>query len=191
MWISILLLALLATGIVVSFKRKSKFLFALLLLVLPLLLVNNLIFNVGATMGERLIYLSSFGFCLLLIMGFEVLINQTRWKQLWTIAILAPVMLVFAIKTWSRNPDWKNNTTLYQSDIKKYPGSAFLNGNLLAIYGELAEEPGRAAQRQQLLDTAAYYGYQALQWHPEYNVALLNMGKVMAARNKMTAWLIF
>lgn len=183
-WISILLLASLATGIVVSFKRKSKFLFALLLLVLPLLLVNNLIFNVGATMGERLIYLSSFGFCLLLIMGFEVLINQTRWKQLWTIAILAPVMLVFAIKTWSRNPDWKNNTTLYQSDIKKYPGSAFLNGNLLAIYGELAEEPGRAAQRQQLLDTAAYYGYQALQWHPEYNVALLNMGKVMAARNK-------
>lgn len=183
-WVSMLLLAGIAIGMLVSFKRKSKFLFAFILLILPLLLVNNLIFNVGATMGERLIYLSSFGFCLLLMMGFEFLQNQNRWQQVWTLGVLVPVMLLMTYKTWSRNPDWKNNTTLYQSDIKKYPHSAFLNGNLLAIYGELAEQPGLAAQRQKLLDTAAYYGYQALRWHPDYNAALLNMGKVMAARNK-------
>lgn len=192
-WLSIALLLGLALATLWAFRQRSWFLFPLLLWLLPLMMINNFFFNIGATMGERLVYHSSLGVCLLLMGGLYHLLRRINKLQIstWIAGILLPIILLYGAGTFARNPDWKNNQTLYLADIAKYPNSAFLNGNLLAIYGEMAEIPAFAARKQALLDSASAFGYKALEMHPRYILALLNMAQVKSVQQKIDSMVYF
>jgi tetratricopeptide (TPR) repeat protein len=192
-WLSIVLLLVLALATLWAFRQRSWFLFPLLLVLMPLMMINNFFFNIGATMGERLVYHSTLGICLLLIGVLINLLQRMNKMQnpAWIAGILLPIILLYGAGTFARNPDWKNNHTLYLADIAKYSNSTFLNGNLLAIYGEMAEMPAYAARKQALLDSASVFGYKALEMHPRYILALLNMAQVKSVQQKIDSMVYF
>jgi hypothetical protein len=124
-WLALLSVIAVVVSLIISFKKRSWIAFAILFYVLNLLLVTNFIFNVGATMGERLAFHSSLGFCMLLGYGFYYLAEKTKNNR-WALWMSIPIVLLYSIKTIARNPAWKNDIALALTDIQLQPNSTAL-----------------------------------------------------------------
>jgi uncharacterized membrane protein YagU involved in acid resistance len=78
------------------------------------LLVNNLVFDIGATMGERLIYHSSVGFAIavayFLVKGAEK-IQPVKTGHAVLAGLMVVVTALYGFKTIDRNKAWKNDSS--------------------------------------------------------------------------------
>ncbi|MBP6623833.1 MAG: glycosyltransferase family 39 protein [Chitinophagaceae bacterium] len=176
-WGSLVLLISLSLCILWAIIRRNSLVIPLLFILTHLVLVNNFLFNIGATMGERLVYHSSLGVCILLIYGVYYLGTQKFKLPDYTVWIIfLPLMVLYSIKTFSRNPAWKNDITLYFTDIKTHPNSTMLNGNLCKHYFDLSLLPANKERKNVLLDSSLFYGRKAMSLYPKYAVTLRNMG---------------
>jgi protein O-mannosyl-transferase len=96
----------------------------------------NILMPTGTIMGERLAYLPSAGFCLLVALGWNWLRGRQRVVAL---AVLTTVLAAFAMRTMVRNRDWFDNLNLYSAGVRVSPGSAKMHGNLGGEYMASAE----------------------------------------------------
>ena len=92
------------------------------LLVIPFLPASNLFFYVGFVVAERVLYIPSMGYCLLVAAGFQALRAQLRRRGK-AVAGVAAVTLLLAMagRTYLRNLDWKTEERLYRSGITVNP----------------------------------------------------------------------
>ncbi|MBK7336138.1 MAG: hypothetical protein IPJ00_08180 [Saprospirales bacterium] len=81
---------------------------------------------IGTNMGERFIFMPSFGFCLFVGMGLYAIIEKRPAirKNVGYVGIV--ILALLAGKTVVRNLVWKDNYTLFTSDVKISPNSAKL-----------------------------------------------------------------
>jgi len=135
-WLSLAVHAVLAGAMIWYFKRRSVLCFAIAFYLVNLLMVCNIIFDIGATMGERLIFHSSVGFCIaiafLVYEGIGKIIPANNRK----IALGGIVMVLVILggyKTIARNSDWKNDGTLFMHDIEVSPNSFLINVNVAVM----------------------------------------------------------
>jgi protein O-mannosyl-transferase len=177
-----------------SILKRSWVAFPIAFALLHLFLVNNLFFNIGATMGERLVYHSSLGVCILLVWGVYELMQKLKVTQssFAYAAIIVPIIALYAIKTIARNPAWKNDIALHLTDVQTYPESTMLNGNACTRLIELSEkrfdkkgDTVTTVKMNQLLDSAKIFGSKSLVLHDKFVNSFLNMGIIMAKQNKM------
>jgi len=118
--------------------------FAIMVYIMFALLIGNVLMDIGATMGERLIFHSSIGFCIavayLILKGFDKLANiQLNVRRSVLAIIVLVVGFLFGCKTWERNWDWKNDVTLFLKDVKTMPHSVLVLGNAGARWVDLAD----------------------------------------------------
>ncbi len=193
-WLSLVTMIGLLVLLAKFWKTRHPLAFALLIYLTFFALVGNILFDIGATMGERLIYHSSLGFCMaiawLLVKGIEKL-EQVPQKIVLTgffLLISIPAFLV----TQKRNADWKNDFTLFTADVKTHPNSALTNGNAGARYMDkglsfLGHDTiigkdtiikyGRdTAMVHRYADSALVYLLKATQLHKKYVNGYLNLG---------------
>jgi len=107
----------------------------------------NILMPAGTIMGERLAYLPSVGFCLLIAMAWVGLQNRNRVLQF---GLLAIVMAALGVRSVVRNLDWKDDLTLYSAAVRAVPGSAKMHADLATEYvnsgqAELARKEFQAA----------------------------------------------
>ena len=180
-WLSILFHAFLIAALVVLTKKRHVLAFALAFYLANLLLVSNLLFPIGATMGERLIYHSSLGFSLavayLLYWGYQ----QLKPAHTVKVSLVAGVLLVVvlcAVKTIARNKDWESNSTLYRQDVLAAENSAVTNANAGNAYLEMASLQNETTTKSELLSKSMEYLNKAISIHPGYTLAYINRGNV-------------
>jgi hypothetical protein len=118
--------------------------FALMTYILFALMIGNVLMDIGATMGERLIFHSSIGFCIgiayLILQGFDKLGSITiNLRRVALVSIVLVITFLFGCKTWERNWDWKNDVTLFLKDVKTMPNSVLVLGNAGARWVDLAD----------------------------------------------------
>ncbi|TNN52290.1 Transmembrane and TPR repeat-containing protein 2 [Liparis tanakae] len=116
--------------------------FSLGLLAIPFLPATNLFFYVGFVIAERVLYIPSMGFCLLVAVGMRSLYVRLRRRSSRALLMYcsAAVVLLFGVKTVLRNRDWRNEEMLYKSGIYVNPAKAWGNlGNVLKSQGEMEE----------------------------------------------------
>ena len=118
----------------------------------------NILMTTGTVMAERLAYLPSAGFCLLLALGWQRL-EQKKERVAW--GLLAVAVLALSVRTVMRNRTWKDDFTLFSTDARAVPNDAKIHANLSAQYLE----------RHQL-DLAATEDQTALRIMPDYADAL-------------------
>jgi protein O-mannosyl-transferase len=175
-----------AYAMVRCFLKKNWLAFPIAFALLHLLLVNNVIFDIGATMGERLVYHTSFGTTILLCYGAWLLFKKLLPAQSTLYALpLLVIIGLYVAKTMHRAPQWKNDITLHLTDVQTYPESTMLNGNACTRLIELSEMPKNKALETRLLDSAKIYGKKSLELHPEFVNSFLNMGIIMLKQQKM------
>ena len=136
-WGALLSLALYLAMLVYALRqlpRKDPVSFAILYYLATLSIVSNLLFPVGTHMAERLMFMPSVGFCLLLaLLGYRWAAasvpkgKEPAFRQFMpALAVLAAVCLAYAARTVVRNPAWADNYTLFTTDIQYSPNSAKL-----------------------------------------------------------------
>ncbi len=166
-----------------GFKKKDPISFGILYFLITLSIVSNIVFAVGTNMSERFMFMPSVGFCFVIAVLSLLFSKRMAGGKLMTfnqlnpaIAIMAIVALLFTIKTITRNPVWKDDFTLFTTDIKTSANSAKLNN---AVGGELIRvyhgEENEALKNQKLME-AAQHLEKALSIHPTYMNSLLQLG---------------
>jgi protein O-mannosyl-transferase len=81
----------------------------------------NILISTGTIMGERLAYLPSAGFCLLIAILWSRIETRHRYAAM---SLLALVVVALGTRTIVRNRNWKDNYALYQAAVRVVPGSA-------------------------------------------------------------------
>lgn len=102
-------------------------LMALTLTIIPFIPATNFFFYVGFVVAERVLYIPSMGFCLLVAQGFYRLLSRVQtlsrrkiYQQLlWTLFFM--LVVSFSVRTWRRNLDWRTEDSLYRSGLYVNP----------------------------------------------------------------------
>ncbi len=181
-WLSIIVhLTIIGATCFYAFVRKTHkvLVFAGAFYMLHLLLVNNLIFNIGATMGERLIFHSSVGFAIVIAVLLYKMYEQIKPENLGrmvTAGLLGVIIILSAYKTISRNADWKNDNTLFTQDIKVVPNSVLVNGNVAAASITMADFEKDSVKKDKYLHDAIGLLNKAIAVHPGFVAGFLNKG---------------
>jgi hypothetical protein len=151
--------------------KKDPIAFGIIYFIATLSVVSNLVFPIGTNMGERFMFMPSVGVCLIAAVLLHKLTNKkiANFSDLkLALPIIALFLVGFSLKTVVRNMAWKNNYTLFSTDIQTSINSAKLNNSMAGITSEEAIKPENAAKKQQMLNDAIRYGLKARELHPTY-----------------------
>lgn len=105
-------------------QKEVSLLMCLAFLIIPFIPSSNLFFYVGFVVAERVLYIPSIGFCMLVALGVHFLWNNHKTLTLGGCLLL---MTVYTARTLQRNNDWISEETLYRSAIHINPPK----GNIL------------------------------------------------------------
>ena len=110
-------------------RQRSFAAFAVLFFLGSFALVSNVFILTYTNYGERLLYLPSLGFTLalawLLLRIFPAQLSGGKPSML-LMAAAGLILLLYGAKTVMRNLDWKDNFTLFETDMRVSPNSAML-----------------------------------------------------------------
>ena len=126
-------------------KKKTVPAFGILYFIITFSIVSNLLFNVGTFMNERFVFMPSIGFTL--IVGWWIYLlatSPTPALQKTAVGVTAVISLLFGIKTFTRNFTWKDDFTLFLTDVKTSDNSIKCNisagGSCLQIWKKSQKE---------------------------------------------------
>ena len=148
--------------------ESSVILTGLGLLVFPFIPASNLLFPVGFVVAERVLYLPSMGFCLLVAFGCDKMFRR-KGPAIWRYLTIIGVTILLAshsCKTVLRNLDWTNEYMLFKSGLKVNSGNAKLFNNV-----------GHALEAQGNYEEALDYFNAAVTVQPDDIGAHINVGR--------------
>jgi len=145
----VLCLVVMIAATVCSWRRKGGLAIAILFFAATYSVASNLVFRIGVLMAERLIYLPSIGACMALAVAWAALFSSWS-KAVWGMGLgkrvvtagefgmmigFVTVGAIYCHLTVTRNSVWRNNRTLYETDVKTQPRShkVWLNLGLLSL----------------------------------------------------------
>ncbi len=159
-------LLVLALWIYALWTRRAAWALAGTLYLIAFSITANLLVPIGTIMAERLVYLPSAGFCLLVALLW-IRLEGYNQRLAWT--VLGLLLVVLAGRTVVRNRDWRDNFTLFSAAVRAVPGSAKMHANL-----------GGEFLRRDQLESAATEFQTALLIYPPYPEALEFYGLVQS-----------
>ncbi|XP_039110215.1 protein O-mannosyl-transferase TMTC4 isoform X3 [Hyaena hyaena] len=92
-------------------------------LIIPFLPASNLFFRVGFVVAERVLYLPSAGYCMLLTFGFGALSKHTKKKKL-IAAVVLGILFINMLRCMIRSGEWRNEEQLFRSALSVCPLNA-------------------------------------------------------------------
>ncbi|XP_065752054.1 protein O-mannosyl-transferase TMTC4 isoform X2 [Phocoena phocoena] len=160
-----------------SHKRRILTL-GLGLLIIPFLPASNLFFRVGFVVAERVLYLPSAGYCMLLTFGFGVLSKHTK-KRYWpraklVAAFVLGILFINTLRCVIRSGEWRNEEQLFRSALSVCPLNAKVHYN---VGKNLADKGNQTA--------AIRYYREAVRLNPKYVHAMNNLGNILKERNEL------
>lgn len=171
--LSFVLYSCLFIGGILAYKKHQFVSLCIGLFFITLLPVSNIFFAVGTMASERFLFIPSLGLTLAIAYGI--------WKAPLTyrnvlLTITGVIIIVFTVLSFNRTQVWKNNFTLFSTDVKTSFNSAKVNN---AMAGILLERAGAAKTEEaqvQLALKARPYAEKAISIHPLYKNAYLLLG---------------
>uniref|UniRef100_A0A7N8Y5B5 dolichyl-phosphate-mannose--protein mannosyltransferase n=1 Tax=Mastacembelus armatus TaxID=205130 RepID=A0A7N8Y5B5_9TELE len=151
-------------------QRRRTLTLGLVLLVVPFLPASNIFFRVGFVIAERVLYLSSAGYCLLL--AYSLGHCCCRWKLL-CVLVLA-LLCVYVARCALRSYQWRSERSLFTSALSVCPLNAKVHYN---VGKNLADRGNSTA--------AIQYYREAVRLHPTYVHAMNNLGNILKERNEL------
>ena len=144
---------------------------SLALMIFPFLPASNLFFPVGFVVAERVLYLPSMGFCMLVALGLWHLMWQrnSATSKIAKISLIS-LLLLHSVKTLHRNGDWRSDRELFVSAIAINPDNGKLYNNL-----------GHDHEARGEYQTAERLFRRAVKVQPDDIGAYINLGRALRA----------
>ncbi|XP_072915104.1 protein O-mannosyl-transferase TMTC1 isoform X1 [Hemitrygon akajei] len=187
-------------------QEHREVLVGLLFLVFPFIPASNLFFRVGFVVAERVLYMPSMGYCILVAHGLNRLCGVlSKWgTSIVTVSSLL-VLGLFFWKTLRQNEVWLSRESLFRSGVQTLPLNAKVHynyANFLKDYGRHDEAvyhyktalrlyPRHASALNNLgtltkhVSEAEDHYRQALKLNPQHNRALFNLGNLLKSQQKL------
>lgn len=157
--------------------KRSVWSFAIFTYLLFLAPICNIFINIGAPMGERLMFHGSIGFSIAVGYGLHLLYQKlpsaAMAKSVLGI-LLATIVVLSFIKTTDRNKDWKNSNTLFLHDVALVPNSVMVNTNAGGAWIDASEQAKDSVAAHACLERAIQHFTKALQINNRYTNASVN-----------------
>ncbi|XP_026480649.1 transmembrane and TPR repeat-containing protein 4-like [Ctenocephalides felis] len=150
-------------GLIIYYQKRFL-LNGLIFMIIPFLPASGII-TVGFVIAERVLFIPSIGFCLML--GFSI---QNISKYFFKTAIFCYVALIclWIVRTNMRAAEWSNSTVLFDSGAKVCPQNAKIHYNRA-----LTASTNNDNHKAELLYL------EALRQYPEYEQALNNLANLL------------
>jgi len=149
-------------------KFSKQVLFSSAWIIIPFLPASNIFFPVGFVIAERVLYIPSMGFCLLVSLGYQKIIEQCRAVRK-SFQILFYLLLVSqSIKTMRRNLDWIDEKSIFISGLN-------VNTNNAKLYNNV----GHAFESQKNYKEALVFFKEAVNVQPNDIGAHINIGRTL------------
>jgi len=170
---SLLMLLGLISYAIYAFKKKSIYSFSILYFMITISLVANFVVDIGTPLSERLLFQPSLAFCIVVAAVYIKI--EKRSKVLIKIFFVA-ILLLFSLKTYLRNAEWKSNETLIFADVNSVPNSIRANqyATDIAIFKANAET--NLELKNEYFKKAVFYGQRALKIYPDNLIVVMDLG---------------
>lgn len=181
-WLSLFLYSGLIFLVIKFWKTNKVLVFGLLFFLINFSLYSNLVLTIGTAFGERLLFIPSLGFAIcsayLLIHFFSKKSVSFSFKnQSKLIVISLGIIALYAFKTIDRNKVWKDNYTLYSTDVKNCNKSARCQYHYgLAVMKNEALTAKTLQEKNYFLQKAITAFEKAITIHPNYSEAYADVG---------------
>ncbi|HTR04855.1 MAG TPA: tetratricopeptide repeat protein [Thermoanaerobaculia bacterium] len=166
-WVAPALLAALVAAALSRMRSRSPSALGFLLVAAAFLPTSNLLFPTGTIFAERLAYLPSAGFCLVLaswIVGSAAAFSDLSRRRT---VVLAAVAFGYAARTVTRNPVWASDEALFTDMVHVSPKSAKAHYDFAYMSADVGQ-PRRALE---------HYG-RAIAIYPNYWDAWAGKGRM-------------
>ncbi|XP_069048970.1 protein O-mannosyl-transferase TMTC1 [Lepisosteus oculatus] len=185
--------------------ENREVLVGILFLVFPFIPASNLFFRVGFVVAERVLYMPSMGYCILVVHGLSRLCSVVgRWGAPALTLSLLLLLLLFSWKTVQQNETWLSREALFRSGIQTLPHNAKVHYNYanflkdqgrnqeaihhyetaLRLYPRHASAMNNLGTLTRGAEEAERHYRRALEINPQHNRALFNLGNLLKARGK-------
>lgn len=149
----LLLLLGIAVAGVAAHRRAPDACVGLVLLALPLALVLGLTFlALGPTMAERLLYLPSAGFCVLVGLALHQVAVRSRAAQAVAYGTAAALLVGWTVLTVARNRVWQHPAVFFPAMVADAPHSARAHRELGMHHAETRQVDAALAELRASLD---------------------------------------
>lgn len=160
-------------------KRKHPSGFGIITYFITLSVVANIFILIGAMAAERFLFTPSLGWSIALSAGIHDLLKNDRVKQ----TILIGIACVLSLLTINRIPDWKDEFTLFTTDVIHVPNSARAHYNAGTASNNLAKT--EAINAVKLRNRAIEHFQKAIEIWPDYQDAYNNLGVTLMDANRL------
>ncbi len=154
--------------------RKKVISFSILFFLTTLFLTTNILFPIGTHLSERFLFTPSYSIALLGGSFFLWLKRKYGPRTAWV--TICGISFLFSIKTVIRNKAWKDNYTLFTTDVITSSRSAKVQnaagGEIIAQSYALTD----SLQKSQAMRRALSHLDRAIEIHPTYRNAFLLSG---------------
>lgn len=162
----------------VTLKKGNFLSYGLLWYILPLIPISNIFFPIGVFMGERFVFFSSVGYCLILGLFFSKYLYDKWVRQKEALIIAIIILALYGFKTVDRNQAWKDDFTLFTTDVKTSQNSAKANTTAGGAIYEKALNIEDSQEKRVMLHESKHYLQKAIRIYPGYVDAQLLLGNV-------------
>ena len=210
----VLLSVLLYVGLIYlmikNWSKRSLVSFGIAYFLITLSIVSNVVFPVGTNMAERFLFMPSLGFCLIMGILFVKLLNILRGPIVLknangkftedsfntllinhladiprpALITFAIVFILFSLKTIDRNTAWKDNYTIFTTDINVSKNSAKLQNSVGGETIEHFKNSTDKALKDAKMKESITHLLRATEIHPTYKNPYLLLGNAYFYSNE-------
>jgi len=178
--ISLFVYMALAVYCVIKIKKKDIFTFSILFFFITLSVSSNLFIKIGATFGERFLFIPSLGFCIVIVMllfkALKIKIDGVLKNKNYLYGITITILIIYSVITINRNKDWENGYALYLSGAEICPNSARTHYQLGNAYREMGEVEKDFQVKNKLFNNAISSYNRSINIYSKYTVSYYNLG---------------
>lgn len=180
---ALLLLAACAFGLA-GMRKWNMVGFGFLWFLTTYSVVSNIVVNLGTPMNDRFLFLPSAGFAVVLAALFVFALSRARSPLAAGIgrSLVALVLVGFAVQTFSRNRDWRDDLTLFAHDVTVSDRSARSHVMYAKLLVEAAARSPDTSQKEHQLNIARHQLERGLALYPDYTLAHGLLGKLAMDR---------
>lgn len=180
-WLSIIAYSSLVFLFFKFIKNTPLISFSIAFYLIGMFLYSNLVFTIGTSFGERLLFIPSLGFCIVVAFLINSLFKNPDMLTLKSatkpLLLSAVIISIYSFKTIDRNKAWESNFSLYETDVANCPNSArcqyYYGLGLMKERGVI--EKNKQKQRNYYLSAINAFNL-AVQIYPCYSDALGQKG---------------
>jgi Flp pilus assembly protein TadD len=154
-------------------RRRDPVRFGILFYLLTISIVSNIVFPVGTMMGDRFLFMPSVGFCVAVS---ALLLYFFGKKPSVALGIFGAVVVLFSLKTVTRNFAWESNETLFFADAKTSVNSAKIHNACGGVLFDRALKEKNAVTQSEICQQALMHLDKAIKLYPNYKDAYMSRG---------------